>query len=217
MNSHILANSGLLLDKSFFWPSSVQLFGETVSFSDFVSTILLFGCGCLSLLIYLKRQSAGAPGAIIWGVMALGLMFLAQDEFFSFHENFDKWIHGLTGMKQTAWTTQIDTLVLLSYVAVAIICVWRCHREIRDCCPKWGRFLIFGLSVAVTSMICDGLANFRRSYDAVFGAWGNSVYLMVIEVENLCELGAEALFMMFFLSALRHISANAPVKSQDRL
>ncbi len=100
--------------------------------------------------------------------MSVGLFFLAQDEFFSFHENFDKWIHELTGMQKTEWTTQIDTLVLLSYVAVAIGCLWRYNAEIRECSPYWKLFLVSGLCVAVTAMLCDGFANLKSTHQSWF-------------------------------------------------
>ncbi len=205
---YLFADDNLYADTEFFWPASITLFGETVSFSDFVSTLLLLTCSLLSLLIFLKRQKQSAPGAIIWALMSVGLFFLAQDEFFSFHENFDKWIHELTGMQKTEWTTQIDTLVLLSYVVVAIGCLWRYNAEIRECSPYWKLFLVSGFCVAVTAMLCDGFANLKSTHRSWFGEQAAAIFRFDIEMENACELGAELLFVMFFASTLLNLRSN---------
>ena len=207
--TYVLADDNLYADTQFFWPSSVTLFGETVSFSDFVSTLMLLTCSVLSLLIYLKRQQQTAPGAIIWGLMSMGLFFLAQDEFFSFHENFDHWIHEITGMKQTQWTTQIDTLVVLLYVIVAIALLWRYNAEIRKCAPNWKLFLVTGFAIALFGLFFDTIENLLPSQISLFGEKTSAIaHRIEIEAENLCELGAEVVFVVFFVSAYGYVRAS---------
>ena len=208
---YILADDDLYADTAFIWPSRITLLGETVSFSDFVSTLLLLVCSVLSLLLFIKRQQQHATSANIWGLMSFGLFILAQDEFFSYHENFDAWIHEFFGIQMTVWTAQIDTLVLASYavVAVAVALLWRNREEIRKCTPSWTTFLVSGLLVAVFSMICDALANRPETLRFLIRQDAPALHRIVIEIENLCELGAEVLFLAFFASVLRNISSQA--------
>ena len=93
------------------WPRQVTFAGETVSFSDLITAALLVTCAFMSLLIYFIRTRQRIRESPLWAVMSFGLFFLAEDEFFSFHETFDLWVHDLAGMTATAWTTQVDSLV----------------------------------------------------------------------------------------------------------
>ena len=205
---YLIADDNLYADTGFFWPSSVTLFGETVSFCDFVSTILLLACSGLSFLIYFRRQKKNASGAMIWAVMSFGLFVLSQDEFFSFHEQFDVWVHEISGMRQTAVPSQIDTFVLATYAIVAAYLLWGSRREIHECAStSWKAFLVPGFMIAIISMICDGLTDSESILNAWWGHRRRGVHRAFIEIENLCELLAEALFVAFFGMVLWNVTA----------
>lgn len=190
-------------------PATVALFGEVVSFSDFVSTLLLLNCSGVSLLIFVRRLKQRANGAPIWAMMSAGLCFLAQDEFFSLHEGFDAWFHEMSGLQPTEWTSQIDTLVLASYAGIALCLLWLYRSEFVRSAPAWKYFLIAGLAVAFLSIGLDGLGNCRRAFSAVFGDRADDAYIAIANIENACELSAELLFLTFFMHAYWYSSATS--------
>ena len=203
---YVIAEEDVDADTAFFLRSRVDILGESVSLSDLVSTILLLGCAAISLMIYFQRdRKASSPKAVIWALMSAGLFVLAQDEFFEFHEEFDAWFHELTGIRSTEWTTQIDSVILLSYFVIALMCLWKYNSEIRRCAPFWRRFLVAGLSVALLSIVCDALSNLRSLEKGLFGQYSTAAHQAVIEIENSCELIAEAMFLLFFVSVYRFV------------
>ena len=95
----------------------LRYFGEH-QFITWISAIQLLFVAWLSYRIFhvqVKNHSlkkVWRSPAILWFLICLGFIFLAFDDYCSIHENVDRWIHHVLGMKETALSDRIDDVLV---------------------------------------------------------------------------------------------------------
>ncbi len=99
-------------------------FGEK-GFITILSAVQLLVVSMLSYKIYQARGMMGRSSfwrdpSVVWAIIASGFLFLAADEVLRIHENLDKLIHYVFGLKETNLTDRIDDLIVGMYGLVGI-------------------------------------------------------------------------------------------------
>ncbi len=127
-------------------------------FTTWVSGGELLTVAALAIGIYLARRRQAAPGAKVWLLMAGGLVFLAADEVFEFHENFDFWVHRTFHLRETALSDRIDDAVIVLYGLTSLGVLWVYRREMVPFRALRG-VMIVGFAFAFGCMVFDTVAD----------------------------------------------------------
>ncbi|MEL6553735.1 MAG: hypothetical protein AAFQ63_09795 [Cyanobacteria bacterium J06621_11] len=97
---------------------------EDGGFITYFSVIQLFILSYFACQIFkIRRQNIKHPwqsSIAIWAIISLGFSFLALDDLLMIHEWFDKVIHGIWQMEETALSDRIDDLIVGLYGLLAI-------------------------------------------------------------------------------------------------
>lgn len=108
---------------------------EDGGFITYFSVIQLF---ILSYFMHqmfkLRSQSFARPWkspAVVWAIFSLGFSFLALDDLLMIHEFFDKTIHKVWLVQETAVSDRIDDLIVGLYGLIAIGIFVACRRELK--------------------------------------------------------------------------------------
>ncbi len=117
-----------------------------------VSAVLLYA-GYQSYRAWQLLRGSGRSGANYWRLAALGLLFLAADEFFALHEGMGR---ALTwaGVPTPGHTDHLDDVILVAYVVVAgVISLWYMRELLRV--PIVLALLLLGFGVAGFAVLLD--------------------------------------------------------------
>lgn len=128
------------------------------AFTTWVSCGQLLAVAALAGGIYLARRRLAAPGAKVWLLMAGGLAFLAADDAFEIHENFDFWVHRMFHLRETAISDRIDDAVIILYGLTSLVVLWVYRREMAPFRALRG-VMIMGFAFAFGCMIFDTVAD----------------------------------------------------------
>lgn len=137
-------------------------FGEC-GFITTLSIIQLLAIAGLSFRIHEVRQTKSWPSmwrdpAALWGVVALGFLFLAADEQFRIHENLDFWIHDLLNLRETGWSDRIDDLLVGLYGLIGIGVLTAYRRELVDY-KNALPYLVIGFLALFVMVALDAITN----------------------------------------------------------
>ncbi|RIL03877.1 MAG: hypothetical protein DCC71_14800 [Proteobacteria bacterium] len=117
-----------------------------------------------ALLLWIARLASQigrvrrAEAAAIWRVAAIGFAFLAADELFAIHENLDKLVHWLFGIRETPLTDRLDDAIVglygvagaaLAFAHRAELLRWRSARP----------YAVWGAALACAMVVLDAATN----------------------------------------------------------
>jgi hypothetical protein len=120
-------------------------FGE-LSIATLWSVILLGMTSRVCFRIADLRLGTGTEGTayprFFWRFVAFSFAFLAIDEALQVHENLDKLVHLLAGLRETALTDRIDDAIVLIYALAGAIVLIRYRRELERVPGTLGRLAV---------------------------------------------------------------------------
>ena len=128
------------------------------AFTTWVPCGQLLAVAALAGGIYRARRRVAAPGAKVWLLMAGGLLFLAADDAFEIHENFDFWVHRMFHLRETALSDRIDDAVIVLYGLTSLVVLWVYRREMVPFRALRGAMIV-GFAFTFGSMIFDTVAD----------------------------------------------------------
>ena len=111
-----------------------QYFSKEASYITWVSFFQLLIIANLSWKIFKIRK-----GVLLWGIVAVGFLFLATDEVIRIHENLDRIIHKTFHMKETALSDRIDDVIVGCYALFGMGTLYYYKEELK----KYRSVLIF--------------------------------------------------------------------------
>ena len=124
-----------------------QYFSKEASYITWVSFFQLLIIANLSLQIYKSvknkqvKQLWKSP-ALLWGIIALGFLYLAVDEVIRIHENLDNIIHRVFHLKKTAITDRLDDAIIGFYGLVGVGVLYYFRSELKKYKKSFPLFLI---------------------------------------------------------------------------
>ena len=122
---------------------------------DIVVSAGLLYAGYQSYRAWQLLRGSGRSGANYWRLAALGLLFLAADEFFGLHEGMGR---ALTwaGVPTPGHTDHLDDVILVAYVVVAgVISLWYVRELLRV--PIVLALLLLGFGMAGFAILLDNI------------------------------------------------------------
>ncbi len=150
-----------------------------------------------------RSGSVWSRPAAIWGVISVGFLFLAVDEYFMVHENIDGLIHYVFNLQETPLTDRIDDILIAIYGLVGVGLLFACRRELgnfRVAIP----FFVSGFVLLFVMVVCDVVTNQNDVLPFLFGArYGNALYYIVRKAEDPIKLIAIAFFLAAFCAVLQ--------------
>ena len=193
---------------------------EEGRFITFFSTLQLLAISWLSYRM-LKTRSATqkqrfwkAPSAI-WGIISLGFLFLAADDFFKIHENTDKLIHAFFNLQETGLTDRIDDLLIGLYALIGIGVLIPYRNELKTF-RKAFPFFTVGFVLVFAMIALDLLTNRNDILPLFFDpTLADTLYIWLSHLENSLQVFAEAFFMMALYASLQQAKDIAVLQSRD--
>ena len=129
-------------------------------------------------------------------MICLGFVFLAFDDYCSIHENVDRWIHHVLGMKETGLTDRIDDVLVGLYGIIGVATLYHYRSEIakyRQMLP----YLVVGFFLLFTMVVLDIVTDRMDILTALMRndlAQTNHLYLSI--AEDSCKVFAESYFLV---------------------
>jgi hypothetical protein len=190
--------------------------GQLDSFKEgaamtWLSFLLLLGIALVSLGIL------GARGGVrsligqrhsnyIWLVMAAGFVFLGIDEIVELHEGFDKFIHRIFEINETAVTDRLDDAIAAVYAIVGLGVVYLFKNEFFK--PIGVRnWFVLGFIFVLISVSLDIFTNRSDLVRWLFNDLHLSTQKIIFDwlniEEDVAKLFAEALFLAGFFKIFK--------------
>lgn len=176
-------------------------FGE-MGIVTLLSVALLLLNGWLAYKVFKIRFTGGKSlqvSATIWGLIALGCIFLAADEFFRIHESIDEWIHLSMEMKETAVSDRLDDVLIFFYMLGAVAVMAFYQNELRKFSRLWP-WLVSGFACATCMVLLDALTNREDILPLFFDPpLARIIHLGLCGTEDTLKIIAESIFALMFL------------------
>lgn len=137
----------------------------------------------------------------LWLVISAGFLFLAADDLFLIHENTDKLIHFIFGMKETGLTDRIDDLIVLIYGILGLLILYSYREEIyryRRSVP----YILTGFVILFIRIVIDVITN-RNDIIPIFIS-DETVETHLNNFLAVSEGAAKLLAQSFFLTGFYH-------------
>lgn len=136
------------------------------------------------------------PATAIWGMMALGFLFLAADEMLALHEKMDKLLHRLFHMEETALTDRLDDLIVGGYGLLGLAALFFHRAEL----VRWKQaFLWIGAGFTLLFMMV-GLDTLTNRNDILESLWekpkANALAIWLSVLEDSFKVYAETCFLL---------------------
>ena len=173
------------------------------------SVLQLVIAAALSLRLRSIRSAQSAAGLlrsprVLWGIAAVGLLFLAFDEAAQIHETLDSQIHDVLSIRETAATDRIDDIIVGCYVLIAAGILYRFREEWRTYVVR-SPYLKAGL---VLTLLMVGLDLVTNRDDLVFSAIADPTLALRVQrslavAEDALKVFAEGLFILAFVDWIR--------------
>ena len=180
----------------------MQYFGTEASVITWLSFFQLLTIAYFSWKTYKLRKE---KSAILWGLIAIGFLFLSIDEVARLHENMDRFIHKrIFHMKETALSDRIDDLIIGVYALFGIGTMWFFRDELKKyykVIPYFAISFIFIFSMVIVELITnrfDVLPYFISSHSLA-----KSLYKLGKIVEESLKLFAEGILVGAFYYCLQ--------------
>ena len=177
----------------------------------FITMLSVFQLLIISWLSYKIFQSRNVKqkcipwrdSSALWGIISLGFLFLAADDFFQIHEEIDFQIHHFFNMRETGFTDRIDDILVGLYGLAGIfvlITYWDELKAHRRAFP----FFIYGFIFLFAMIAIDVLTNRNDILPALFDYdLANVLHVWLSHAEDSLKVFAEAFFIMAFFSILQ--------------
>lgn len=140
------------------------------------------------------RSGAGADGTrtprFFWRFVAFSFAFLAIDDGLQVHENLDKLVHLVAGLRETALTDRFDDAIVLAYALAGAVFLIRYRNELERV-PGTVVGLAIAFALALVSAAFDVMTN-RSEYLDWMGLEGQ-VRDMTDSAATIIEEGAKLL------------------------
>ncbi len=151
----------------------------------------------------MRGRSLWRSSYAVWGIIALGFLFLAADDLFQIHESIDKGIHHVFSLQETDLTDRIDDLLIALY-GLASISVLIAYRDAMKRYREIHPFMICGFVLLFIMVSLDVLTNrddilstlVDRDQVAVLHRW-------LSVAEDSFKVFAEAFFLVGCYTALQ--------------
>lgn len=166
------------------------------------------------------KSSGGNPKKIdfkqsstLWLIIAAGFLFLSLDEIFLIHENTDKVIHAIFGIKETGITDRLDDLIVFIYGILGIGILYSYREEIYRF-KKAIPYLFLGFAMLFFRIIIDTITN-RNDIVPLFFSNNSFITLLndVLAVsEGTTKLLAETFFIAAFYYCYQKVKNNTVVR-----
>ena len=135
---------------------------EDGGFITYFSVIQLFILSYFACQIFkVRRQNIKHPwqsSVAIWAIISLGFSFLALDDLLMIHEWFDKVIHDIWQIEETALSDRIDDLIVGLYGLIAIGLIVHYRHELKKY-RKVGSYVVAGFVFLFLMVGIDALTN----------------------------------------------------------
>ena len=126
---------------------------------------------------------------------------------FDIHERADGAIHGLLGIRETAWTDRLDDFIVASYGLFGLGVLFWFRRELAKF-PDVPVFLALGFAFFGMSVTCDIASNRHDLIPALFAnpSLGESAFRVIASADQVFTLIAECFYAAGFYFAWRQTS-----------
>lgn len=192
-----------------------KIYYDEFHFVTFVSTIKLFLISRLNWLIFrskggnIRNIDLNSP-YVLWLITSAGFAFLALDDLFLIHENTDKLVHILLGMKETGVSDRIDDLIVFVYGILGILILYSYREEVyryKAAIP----FIMIGFIMLFVRIAIDIVTNRNDIIplyitDSYVAGYLNNVLAII---EGATKLLAESFFITAFYYCLRNVRTKA--------
>ncbi len=176
-------------------------FMKEESFINYLSAFQLLLLAFVSAEFYMFRRRNSKEQKltdwyIIWGLAALGFLFLSFDEVFMIHENMDLYIHSWLGLEESALSDRLDDLIIACYGLIALLILFLGRQELlffRKAFP----YLKAGFLLLFIGVGLDALTNGHDIID--FLGLGSDFFSLCSILEETLELLAQCFFIATFL------------------
>lgn len=150
-----------------------------------------------------RKQLHWHSNSLVWGIIALGFLFLAVDDFCLIHEGIDKRIHYAFGIKETALTDHIDDILIAIYALLGIAVLYMYRNEVKKYKQTYP-FFICGFVLLFLMVACDML-NARMDILSMLleSDIVHPVHLVLSIVEDPLKVFSEGFFLVGFYSAFQ--------------
>ena len=199
----LLVDLAVILLALFIGETPKYYFVKEHSFVNYLSVLQLLVISFISFELYRCRRRESLPGPLpvghtIWLLMAIGLLYLALDELFMFHENLDVFIHEQSSMEETGLSDKLDDIIVATYGLIGLIVLYRGRSEIlrfKFALPYLGS--AFGL--LFFSLIFDVLTNGEELKEFLGGGQFACVIIdCFFVIEEVLELFAQVFLIAGF-------------------
>ena len=97
----------------------------------------------------------------MWFLGTLGFLYLAADELFDLHSEYDRAIHRFLHIQESGLTDRLDDLLIFVYIMAALFVVYLEKKEFALVfrTPRVARLFYLALSAAIIHVIFDMLSN----------------------------------------------------------
>ena len=177
----------------------------------FITILSVFQLLAISWLSYKILQTRNVTrrcvlwrdSSALWGIISLGFLFLAADEFFQIHEKIDFQIHYLFNIPETGFTDRIDD-ILVGIYGLAGISTLIAYRDELKTHRKALPFFICGFVLLFAMIVLDVLTN-RRDILQVLFDYNSAIVLDVwlSHAEDSLKVFAEVFFIGAFYVILQ--------------
>ena len=188
-----------------------SLIGDNLPVSDFSALQLLVSAWFAAATFRVRGSGGGVPiwrqPRLVWLFIALGFCFLTADQLFDIHERADGAIHGLLGIRETAWTDRLDDFIVASYGLFGLGVLFWFRRELAKF-PDVPVFLALGFAFFGMSVTCDIASNRHDLIPALFAnpSLGESAFRVIASADQVFTLIAECFYAAGFYFAWRQAS-----------
>ena len=191
---------GFLLGKS-----PEQYFGKEASPITWVSFFQLLTIAVLSWKTFKIRK-----GMLLWGIIALGFLFLSIDEVARIHENMDSFIHKkILHMHETALSDRLDDLIVGFYALIGMGTLYFYREELKKY-QKAMFFLVISFILIFSMVGTELIANRFDVLPALIPSHhlAKQVYVSCKVLEEVFKLFAEAFLISTFYQCFQLAKQN---------
>ncbi|BAU65533.1 hypothetical protein STA3757_29210 [Stanieria sp. NIES-3757] len=140
---------------------------------------------------------------IFWQILTLGFIFLALDEYWEFHENFDKTLHIFLNLNDAGITGRMDDFIVLLYALFGLFFLHTFKNEFQKFISA-SRWFLTGFSLSFLTIFLDMLSHNRE----ILSLWIknheqlNNAHHWFTTIEEIPKIFAEGAFIIAFYYCL---------------
>ena len=198
----LFINTVFILIGLFIVKSPLLYFGKEASFITWLSFLQLLIIAYLSWKTFKLQKE---KSAILWGLIALGFLFLSIDEVARIHENMDSFIHKhILHIKETAISDRLDDLIVGVYALFGIGTMYFFREELKKY-YKVIPYFVIGFILIFSMVTVELIVNRFDVLPALISnhSFAKSVYKLGKIMEESFKLFAEGVLIGAFYYCLQ--------------